>query len=102
MNPYILLTILLAMMIIGHYIIAQEEKPEKEKRKQKFKEFEENYYKEHNENGSGVYISNSCKDCVFFDGYDVCCHEENFGSVTSARKSYCNKNKLFKYSELKP
>ena len=90
------------MMIIGHYIIAQAEKPEKEKRKQKFKEFEENYYKEHNENESDVYLFDSCKDCVFFDGYDVCCHEENFGSVTSARKTYCNKNKLFKYSELKP
>ena len=90
------------MMVIGHYIIAQAEKPEKEKRKQKFKEFEENYYKEHNENESDVYLFDSCKDCVFFDGYDVCCHEENFGSVTSARKTYCNKNKLFKYSELKP
>ena len=50
MNPYILLIILLCMMIISHYIIAQAEKPKKEKRKQKFKEFEENYYKEHNEN----------------------------------------------------
>lgn len=102
MNPYILLLILLCMMVIGHYIIAQAEKPEKEKRKQKFKEFEENYYKEHNENESDVYLFDSCKDCVFFDGYDICCHEENFGSVTSARKTYCNKNKLFKYSELKP
>jgi hypothetical protein len=90
------------MMVIGHYIIAQAEKSEKEKRKQKFKEFEENYYKEHNVNESDVYLFDSCKDCVFFDGYDVCCHEENFGSVTSARKTYCNKNKLFKYSELKP
>lgn len=90
------------MMIISHYIIVQIEKPEKEKRKQKFKEFEENYYKEHNENESDVYLFDSCTDCVFFDGYDVCCHEENFGSVTSARKTYCNKNKLFKYSELKP
>jgi hypothetical protein len=89
-------------MIIGHYIIAQAEKPEKEKRKQKFKEFEENYYKEHNESESDVHLFDSCKDCVFFDGYDVCCHEENFGSVTSARKTYCNKNKLIKYSELKP
>ena len=89
------------MMVIGHYIIAQAEKPEKEKRKQKFKEFEENYYKEHNVNESDVYLFDSCKDCVFFDGYDICCHEENFGSVTSARKTYCNKNKLFKYSELK-
>ena len=102
MNPYILLIILLCMMVIGHYIIAQAEKPEKEKRKQKFKEFEDNYYKEHNENESDVYLFDSCKDCVFFDGYDVCCHEENFGSVTSARKTYCNKNKLFKYSKLKP
>jgi hypothetical protein len=90
------------MMVIGHYIITQAEKPEKEKRKQKFKEFEENYYKEHNVNESDVYLFDSCKDCVFFDGYDICCHEENFGSVTSARKTYCNKNKLFKYSELKP
>jgi hypothetical protein len=92
----------LIIFVIGHYIITQAEKPEKEKRKQKFKEFEENYYKEHNENESDVYLFDSCKDCVFFDGYDICCHEENFGSVTSARKTYCNKNKLFKYSELKP
>ena len=80
MNPYILLIILLCMMVIGHYIIAQAEKPEKEKRKQKFKEFEDNYYKEHNKNESDVYLFDSCKYCVFFDGYDVCCHEENFGS----------------------
>ena len=64
MNPYILLIILLCMMVIGHYIIAQAEKPEKEKRKQKFKEFEENYYKEHNVNESDVYLFDSCKSKI--------------------------------------
>lgn len=40
-------------------------------------------------------ISESCKNCAFFDGYDTCLNAKNFGSVTTARKIYCNNNKLF-------
>lgn len=42
-----------------------------------------------------AYISESCEDCVFFDGYDTCLNVKNFGSVTTTRKIYCDNNKLF-------
>lgn len=47
-----------------------------------------------------AYLSESCEDCVFFDGYDVCLNTKNFGSVTTARKIYCNNNNLFETNML--
>ena len=34
--------------------------------------------------------------CVFFDGYDLCMHSENFGSIINVRKTYCKDNNLKK------
>ena len=45
-------------------------------------------------------MSESCEDCVFFDGYDVCLNTKNFGSVTKERKIYCNNNNLFETNML--
>lgn len=42
----------------------------------------------------------TCKNCVFFDGYDVCWNVKNFGSVTKKRKMYCKNNNLFELSVL--
>lgn len=50
--------------------------------------------KDYIENKKDVYQSESCDDCEFFDGYDMCLHPKNFGSVTTAVKAYCNVNKL--------
>lgn len=34
-----------------------------------------------------------CKTCEYFDGYDICLHKKNFGSVTDESKKVCkNKN----------
>ena len=51
--------------------------------------------KEHSEKKCDFYLSESCENCVFFDGYDVCLNGKNFGSVTTERKTYCNNNNLF-------
>lgn len=56
--------------------------------------------KEESEKKCDFYISESCENCVFFDGYDVCLNTKNFGSVTTARKIYCNNNKLFEINML--
>ena len=36
-----------------------------------------------------------CPQCKLFDGYDICCAKDNFGSVTDITKAYCEKHKLF-------
>ena len=36
-----------------------------------------------------------CKKCAYFDGYDLCLHKKNFGSVTDETKSECDKNNYF-------
>ena len=56
--------------------------------------------KEESEKKCDAYISESCENCVFFDGYDVCLNAKNFGSVTTERKTYCNNNNLFETNML--
>lgn len=55
---------------------------------------------EYSENECDVSLSESCEDCIFFDGHDVCLHTKNFGSVTTSRKIYCNNNNLFETNML--
>ena len=56
--------------------------------------------KEYSEKKCDTYISESCENCVFFDGYDVCLNEKNFGSVTTVRKIYCKNNNFFETNML--
>jgi len=37
-----------------------------------------------------------CTGCEFFDGYDMCCHHENFGSITQKTLDNCKKNNLLR------
>ena len=37
-----------------------------------------------------------CTGCEFFDGYDMCCHHENFGSITQQSLDNCKKHNLLK------
>ena len=37
-----------------------------------------------------------CTDCELFDGHDMCCHHENFGSITQQSLDKCKKHNLFK------
>ena len=37
-----------------------------------------------------------CTSCEFFDGYDMCCHHENFGSITQQSLDNCKKHNLLK------
>ena len=37
-----------------------------------------------------------CMTCEFFDGYDMCCHKENFGSITQKTLDNCKNQNLFK------
>ena len=37
-----------------------------------------------------------CTSCEFFDGHDMCCHHENFGSITQQSLDKCKKHNLFK------
>ena len=52
--------------------------------------------KDFSENKADVYQSEYCNGCVFFDGYDLCMHSENFGSIINVRKTYCKDNNLKK------
>ena len=36
-----------------------------------------------------------CNHCEYFDGYDICLHEKNFGSVTNESKENCKNNKFY-------
>ena len=36
-----------------------------------------------------------CKHCECFDGYDLCLHKKNFGSVTNESKENCKNNNFF-------
>lgn len=36
-----------------------------------------------------------CKHCECFDGYDLCLHKKNFGSVTDESKENCKNNNFF-------
>lgn len=36
-----------------------------------------------------------CKRCEFFDGYDICCHKRNWGSIVESNLYNCMRNKLF-------
>lgn len=55
-----------------------------------------NLNKDFSENKNDVYQSEYCNGCVFFDGYDLCMHSENFGSIINVRKTYCKDNNLKK------
>lgn len=35
-----------------------------------------------------------CNKCAYFDGYDICLHKGNFGTVTDKTKQRCQ-NKAF-------
>ena len=37
-----------------------------------------------------------CTSCEFFDGHDMCCHHENFGSITQQSLDYCKKHNLLR------
>lgn len=37
-----------------------------------------------------------CTDCELFDGHDMCCHHENFGSITQKTLDNCKNLNLFK------
>lgn len=37
-----------------------------------------------------------CMSCELFDGHDMCCHHENFGSITQQSLDNCKKHNLFK------
>lgn len=37
-----------------------------------------------------------CFGCEFFDGYDMCCHHENFGSITQQSLDKCKKHNLLR------
>lgn len=37
-----------------------------------------------------------CIGCEFFDGYDICCHHENFGSITQQSLDNCKKHNLLR------
>lgn len=37
-----------------------------------------------------------CTSCEFFDGHDMCCHHENFGSITQQSLDNCKKHNLLK------
>ena len=37
-----------------------------------------------------------CPNCELFDGHDMCCHHENFGSITQQSLDKCKKHNLFK------
>lgn len=37
-----------------------------------------------------------CTGCEFFDGYDMCCHHENFGSITQQSLDNCKKHNLLR------
>ena len=37
-----------------------------------------------------------CTDCELFDGQDMCCHCDNFGSITQQSLDTCKKHNLFK------
>lgn len=37
-----------------------------------------------------------CIGCEFFDGYDMCCHHENFGSITRQSLDKCVKHNLLR------
>ena len=37
-----------------------------------------------------------CTSCEFFDGHDMCCHHENFGSITQQSLDNCKKHNLLR------
>ena len=37
-----------------------------------------------------------CIGCEFFDGHDMCCHHDNFGSITQQSLDNCKKHNLLK------
>lgn len=37
-----------------------------------------------------------CTCCEFFDGHDMCCHHENFGSITQQSLDKCKKHNLLR------
>ena len=45
------------------------------------------------ESGKSVW---RCIGCEFFDGYDMCCHHENFGSITQQSLDNCKKHNLLR------
>ena len=45
-------------------------------------------------------ISESCENCVFFDGYDVCLNAKILVVLLLKEKTYCNNNNLFETNML--
>ena len=68
-------------------IVSELEEPEKEEEDNQEKE--EFVPKDENDPWE------KCKSCEFFDGYDICTHKKNFGSVTDESKERCNLLKLW-------
>lgn len=40
-----------------------------------------------------------CKSCEYFDGYDICLHKKNFGSVTDESKKVCKNKNLWQQKQ---
>jgi hypothetical protein len=55
---------------------------------------EKNTAPEHNSPDKGSPVCR-CTGCEFFDGYDMCCHHQNFGSITQQSLDRCKKHNLF-------
>lgn len=43
-----------------------------------------------------------CNHCEYFDGYDVCLHKKNFGSVTDESKENCKNSNFFIEKHIEP
>lgn len=37
-----------------------------------------------------------CTNCYFYDGYDMCCHKKNFGTLIDSKIELCKKLNLYK------
>lgn len=51
----------------------------------------------HDEDNIDIFIESNCKKCRFFDGYDICLNNQNFGTLISERIENCDRHKLFTY-----
>jgi hypothetical protein len=57
-----------------------------------------NYTKDNITSTSIAPVRSSCRCtcCEFFDGHDMCCHHENFGSITQQSLDNCKKHNLLR------
>lgn len=41
----------------------------------------------------------NCCNCYFYDGFDICCHRKNFGTITDEIINKCKTDKLFRKND---